>query len=68
MEVRTDFICVGHNITDDVRCDIKGKKRITIIRSNFMSMKNMLTPSKLKWNRRKRLLRCFVLYISVVAS
>ena len=48
-------------ITDDGKCDNDIKRRIAIARSCFISMKDVLTTRKLKWNTRIRLVRCYVL-------
>ena len=43
-------------------------KWITIARSNFINMKNVLATRKLKWDTRMRLVRCYILSTLLYAS
>jgi len=63
-----DFKYLGQIITDDGKCDKDIKRRIAIARSTFISMKDVLTTRKLKWDTRIRLVRCYILSTLLYAS
>ena len=68
MEKVKKFLYLGHLIAEDGSFTSEIKRRIEIARSQFISMKDVLSSSKLKLDTRNRLTRCYVLSILLYAS
>ena len=68
LEQVKQYLYLGHIITEDGKCEVEIKRRIEIARSNFISMKNLLTSRTLHLNTRKKLIKCYVLSTFMYAS
>ena len=68
LEQVKQYLYLGHIITEDGKCEVEIKRRIEIARSNFISMKNLLTSRTLHLNTRKKLIKCYVLSTFLYAS
>ena len=68
LEQVKQYLYLGHIITEDGRCDTEIRRRIEIARSNFMSMKNLLTSRTLRLSTRKKLIKCYVLSTFLYAT
>ena len=60
IEQVNNYIYLGQNITDDVRCEAEIKKRIAIGRNAFLAMKKLFTDRKVNFALRLRLVNCYV--------
>ena len=62
------FVYLGQLITDDGKCDAENLRRIKIARGTFWKMKNVLTRGRVDFRTRRRLLKCYVISISLYGT
>ena len=60
IEQVSQFIYLGHKITEDGRCDEEIKRRISIAKSTFAKMNRVLTSNQISLETRKRISQCYV--------
>jgi hypothetical protein len=66
--VNAEYVkCLRSVITNDAKCTRKIKSRIAMAKAAFSRMKNVFT-SKLDLNLRKKLVKCYILSITVCGA
>ena len=59
---------LGQLITEDGRCEKDIRRRISIAKTNFLKMKNVLTTKKLSMKTRKKILYCYIISTLMYAA
>lgn len=60
IEQLQNFTYLGHQITENAKCDGEIKRRIEIARSTFSKMNRVLTSNRIPLKTRSRLVQCYV--------